>query len=168
MAAAVVLAVAGTGVIGYWSGTKVNASDDPLVASHVRSLLGDHLTDVASSDRHTVKPWLDARLDYAPPVIDLAADSLPLIGGRLDYLSHRPVAVLVYQRRQHIINVYIAPAGALAAGLGRGALERGYHVKRWRTGGMDAVSISDVEPKELTRFSELFQQRVAAADVDLP
>lgn len=162
LAALLLLVVSAPGALGYWLGAERSGGDDLLVASHVRSLLADHLTDVASADGHTVKPWLAARLDYSPDVIDLTTDGVPLEGGRLDYLAGRRVAVLAYRLRSHIINVYIAPAGSFPWSIGRGAEARGYHVQRWTTGAMEHVAISDVNEAELARFAGMVRERAKA------
>jgi anti-sigma factor RsiW len=136
------------------------AGSDPnaeLVADHIRALQPGHLTDVLSSDQHTVKPWFDGRIDYAPPVRDFAAQHFPLVGGRLDYLHDRPVAVLVYGRDKHLIDLYVWPDATPASGPASEA-RNGYNIIRWRDGGMAFTAVSDVEPAQLRDFSELWRR----------
>jgi anti-sigma factor RsiW len=132
-----------------------------LIASHVRSLMANHLADVASSDQHTVKPWLDARLDFAPPVVDLANAGFPLIGGRLDYLDQRPVAALVYQRRKHFINLFVWPA-ADASRTTKEISHQGYHLLHWVEGDFNYWAVSDVNKEDLQNFQHLFDEQIAA------
>jgi len=123
------------------------------VSSHIRSLMASHLTDVASTDQHTVKPWFNGRLDFSPPVTDLATSGYPLIGGRLDYLRGRPVAALVYQRRKHLINVFTWPDERAADSETPPRTQKGYHVIHETHGGMAYWIVSDLNPEELSVFA---------------
>ncbi|SRR5260221_12919041 len=136
-----------------------DALEKQLLASHVRSLMVAHLTDVVSSDQHTVKPWFTGKLDYAPPVIDLQAQGFPLVGGRLDYLDGRAVASLVYRHGQHTINVFIRPAREQQSQ--KVTALQGFHLARWTQGDMQFWAISDVGTDEMGKFVSAFQsQRV--------
>jgi len=132
------------------------------LGDHARALLTDHAFDVASSDRHTVKPWFADKLDFSPPVRDLGAEGFPLIGGRLDYLDHTRVAVLAYQKRQHEIDVFVWPVVSGASGVSSlTRTSRGYNVVRWSEGGMNFCAVSDVEPDDLKHLMVLIRSAPA-------
>jgi anti-sigma factor RsiW len=128
-----------------------------IVSSHVRALLSQHPLDVVSTDRHTVKPWFNGRLDYAPPVVDLADKGFALAGGRLDYVGGRTVAVLVYRTDQHPIDLYVFPARDKASAAPTITGADGYAIARWRRNGMTYWAITDAEPSHLRVFVEALQ-----------
>jgi anti-sigma factor RsiW len=127
-----------------------------VINAHVRSLLTSHLTDVASSDQHTVKPWFQGKLDYSVPVTDFAEEGFPLAGGRLDYVEETPAAALVYRRRQHVINLFIWPQKKQGGDASVQRLcMRGYCAYRWSKEGMSFWAVSDLNDAELQKFVEL-------------
>jgi anti-sigma factor RsiW len=128
---------------------------DAVIDSHVRSMEADHLTDVATSDRHTVKPWLSARVDVSPPVKELAAEGFPLIGGRLDYVAGHRAAAIVYRHDKHIINLITwAAPGQPDEGF-RQMTAQGFNVVTWRSDGIRYYAVSDLEPDQLATFARL-------------
>src|SRR2546429_2886677 len=131
-----------------------------LIASHVRSLMANHLSDVASSDQHTVKPWLDAKLDFAPPVVDLSSEGFPLIGGRLDYLDNRAVAALVYERHKHFNNLFVWPAASDASKAPKTITRQGYQLLHWEDSDFNYWAVSDINDKELQEFKQLFEDQI--------
>ena len=139
------------------SGDELLAQE--MVSNHVRSLqLESHRTDVISSDQHTVKPWFDGKLDFAPPVKDFSSQGFPLIGGRLEYLNNRAVAALVYQRQKHYINLYIWPAEQSSATSEVATKRQGYNLLHWTNSGMTYWAISDLNGVELHEFARLVQE----------
>ena len=147
------LVVSSGGTVAYLA-LNAEESKTPLVqevvSGQIRSLMADHLTDVSSSDQHTVKPWFNGKLDFSPPVIDLTSADFPLVGGRLDYLDHRQVAALVYRHRQHLINLFIWPEGGEEAP--RAAAQQGYNLLYFKQGGMEYWAVSDLNPADLDEF----------------
>ena len=136
---------------------------EDIVESHFRSLQVDHLTDVASTDQHTVKPWFAGKLDFSPPVYDLAPQGFSLIGGRLEYLGQRNVAALAYRHRQHLINMFVWPDAAADAAP-HVQTRQGIHLLTWRSAGMRYWLVSDVGAQDLDQLAKLVQARVAAND----
>jgi anti-sigma factor RsiW len=148
-------------VPGLRNGRHTDLITQEIIASHIRSLQPGHLYDVESTDQHTVKPWFDGKLDFSPPVRDMADQGFPLVGGRLDYIGSRGVAALVYQRRKHIINVFVWPESsgdfADTPGFERQEIRDGYNLIEWRTGEMHFAAVSDVNADDLKQFIQLLE-----------
>jgi anti-sigma factor RsiW len=151
-AAAVLVISVGAGVTLLRSSSRRGDTVvEQVVDDHVRSLMANHLFDVQSTDQHTVKPWFLGKLDFSPPVVDLASRGFPLVGGRLDYLAGQPVAALVYRRQKHTINVFVSPDRDNTT---RPSIRsvRGFHVHCWARDGMTFWAVSDLNDVELTQF----------------
>jgi mycothiol system anti-sigma-R factor len=154
-AAILLLFVAGWRMLpGLGSDNSQSVLAAQIVDAHLRSLQPGHLTDVLSTDQHTVKPWFTGKLDFSPPVEDFSADGFPLQGGRLDVLHGRTVAALVYGRRKHLISVFIWPTTEKDAAPRSGS-EQGYHWISWQKNGMEFSAVSDVSPADLDQLQHL-------------
>jgi len=155
-AAAALLVVAGP---RFWTPPSEASVADAVIAAHVRSLLANHLTDVASSDQHTVKPWFQGKLDYSVSVTDWAAEGYPLAGGRLDYVEDTPAAALVYRRAQHVVNLFVWPSKRAGDEPLRRLSRRGYSAYCWAKDGMHYWAVSDLNEAELQKFVELVRRQ---------
>ncbi len=160
LAASFLLAVILSGGVGYMSSLPAGGDQivQQIVDSHVRSLLANHLTDVTSTDQHTVKPWFNGHLDTAPPVKDFAAQGFPLIGGRLDYIDHRPVAAMVYRHGLHPINLFVWSDPSSTHGEPGATSRQGYNIRHWVDGDLTFWLISDVEADQLAQLQDLLRK----------
>ena len=158
-----VSAMAATGIVAI-----VLRTDDEqrlaseIVSAHLRSLQAGHLTDVLSTDQHTVKPWFNGRLDVSPPVIDLTALGFTLIGGRLDYIDGRAIGAVVYKRRAHVINLFVAQTPNATHSPARTEDVQGFNIRRWRDHGLNFWAVSDLNADELAEFSDKFEKAMQA------
>jgi anti-sigma factor RsiW len=133
--------------------------DQQLVSSHVRSLQPGHLTDVQTTNQHIVKPWFNGKIDFAPPVPELADQGFPLAGGRLDSIDGKTVAAIVYHRRLHTVNLFVWPAKSAGE---RTSAEDGFELAEWSDGGLRFAAVSDIPPSELRQFERAFRSKSAA------
>jgi anti-sigma factor RsiW len=162
------LALAAGILLGFFAGQiRIrDTSEQTLLAaltdSHVRSLMGTHLTDVISSDQHTVRPWFEGKLDFAPPVPDLSGQGFPLVGGRIEYIDGRSMAALVYERRKHFINLFVWPAPVGKEEAKGERPQRGYNIVRWHAAGMNYWAVSEIAEDDLRKFAVAFSEAVRA------
>ncbi len=133
-----------------------------VVSAHLRSLQAGHLTDVISTDQHTVKPWFNGKLDVSPPVIDLTAQGFTLLGGRLDYVDARAIGAIVYRRRQHVINLFIAQTPSIERRAAKTETIQGFNIRRWSERGLNYWAVSDIGADELNEFGEKFETAMQA------
>lgn len=159
-----VSAIAATGLVAI-----VLRSDDEaritseIVSAHLRSLQAGHLTDVISTDQHTVKPWFNGRLDVAPPVVDLTAQGFALVGGRLDYVDARAIGAIVYRRRLHVINLFVAQSASTEPRAARTETVQGFNIRSWSEGGLNFWAVSDLAADELAEFGGKFEAAIKSS-----
>jgi anti-sigma factor RsiW len=150
-------AIAATLVLGVLNDDRQQRIAGEVVSAHLRSLQPGHLTDVETSDRHTVKPWFNGKLDVAPPVVDLTAQGFTLIGGRLDDVNGETAAAIVYRRRNHVINLFVAPAQGGRQQEPASQTRHGFNVLHWQENGLDFWAVSDIAAGELNEFAQKFR-----------
>jgi anti-sigma factor RsiW len=153
-----VSAIAATGLVAIvLRGDDEARIQSEVVSAHLRSLQAGHLTDVLSTDQHTVKPWFNGKLDVAPPVVDLTAQGFTLIGGRLDYVDTRPIGAIVYRRRSHVINLFVAQTASTERRAARIETLQGFNIRRWSERGLNYWAVSDIGADELAEFGDKFE-----------
>jgi anti-sigma factor RsiW len=158
-----VSAIAATGLVAVILRSDDEARiESEVVSAHLRSLQAGHLTDVISTDQHTVKPWFNGKLDVAPPVIDLTAQGFTLIGGRLDYVDARPIGAIVYKRRAHVINLFVAQTASSERHAAKIETVQGFNIRRWSERGLNYWAVSDIAADELNEFGEKFESAMRA------
>jgi anti-sigma factor RsiW len=159
-----VSAIAATGLVAIILRSDDEARiESEVVSAHLRSLQAVHLTDVLSTDQHTVKPWFNGKLDVAPPVIDLTAQGFTLIGGRLDYIDARAIGAVVYRRRQHVINLFVAQTSSTERRPAKIDTIQGFNIRHWSEHGLNYWAVSDLAKDELADFGERFENATRAA-----
>jgi anti-sigma factor RsiW len=161
MAASVTVAIG----IGWLGGSLLghgSRETDELIAGYIRVAMSEHGVEVASSDRHTVKPWFAGRIDYSPPVHDLTAEGFPLLGGRIDLVDGRKVAVLVYRRNQHRVALTLWPASSAGNAQPSLAQRDGFALADWRHGGFEMRAVADLAPSEMKSFAASVDRAIDA------
>ena len=153
-----VSALAATGLVAIvLRNDDVERIQSEVVSAHLRSLQAGHLTDVISTDQHTVKPWFNGKLDVSPPVIDLTAQGFTLIGGRLDYVDARALGAVVYRRRQHVINLFVAQTANTEHRPAKIETVQGFNIRHWSDRGLNYWAVSDLGKDELADFGDKFE-----------
>jgi anti-sigma factor RsiW len=153
-----VSAIAATGLVAIvLREDELQRVQSEIVSAHLRSLQAGHLTDVISTDQHTVKPWFNGKLDVSPPVIDLTAQGFTLIGGRLDYVDARAIGAVVYKRRAHVINLFVAQTSNTERRAAKIETLQGFNIRCWRDRGLNFWAVSDLGADELAEFGDKFE-----------